>query len=129
MGTFIQRSAFRRHSGRSPETVPSEFVPAKRWLEVHKKHSTDIIPYVGSLTLTEKAQISNWFETNISKDPGMRHMWMELLPLAHAYTVFLTMLFKLNRKRVMLNDAEVLEKAWTLQLTGTLFVLMGIDVD
>ncbi|KAF9470535.1 hypothetical protein BDN70DRAFT_983515 [Pholiota conissans] len=59
----------------------------------------------------------------------MRHMWMELLPLAHAYTVFLTTLFKLNSKKVMLNDAEVLEKAWTLQLTGMPFVLMGIDVD
>lgn len=56
-------------------------------------------------------------------------MWMELLPLAHAYTIFIATLVKSDSKNATLDDAEILQKAWTLQLTGTPSVLMDIDVD
>lgn len=51
----------------SPDNVPSEEVPAKKWLEGQKKSLTDtLIPYVGALSVSERAQIANWFETHVS---------------------------------------------------------------
>ncbi|KAF5378138.1 hypothetical protein D9615_007524 [Tricholomella constricta] len=61
----------------TPERVSSLKVPAKGWLESQKKNLTKtMIPYVGSLSIVERAQISNWFEAHISKDPKLRKHWL-----------------------------------------------------
>jgi hypothetical protein len=59
----------------APATVKSEDVPAKAWLEEKKKNiNKELVPYIGSFSPTEQAQVSNWFEENISKDKKCRHV-------------------------------------------------------
>lgn len=50
------------------------------------------IPFAGDLTLVERAQIANWFYHSI---PGAQakeatQLWMGRAPLAHAFTIFLS---------------------------------------
>ena len=53
-----------------PETVDTTKVPVKHWLaSKHKSLEKTIIPYVGNLSLMDRARIANWFEVHISKDP------------------------------------------------------------
>src|SRR6266567_1600639 len=74
----------------SPDNVPSESVPAKKWLEDQKKSLTDtLIPYVGALSVSERAQIAYWFETHVSLTKDVRILWFSRLPIAHAHTVFI----------------------------------------
>src|SRR6266700_3515207 len=74
----------------SPDNVPSEEVPAKKWLEGQKKSLTDtLIPYVGALSVSERAQIVNWFKTHVSLTKDSRVLWLGRLPIAHAHTVFI----------------------------------------
>ena len=40
----------------SPNEDPGEYVPAKAWLEARGKDVDDIIPYVGTLSVIERAQ-------------------------------------------------------------------------
>ena len=49
----------------SPNEDPGEYVPAKAWLEAQGKDVDEIIPYVGTLSVIERAQIANWFETHV----------------------------------------------------------------
>lgn len=118
----------------APYTVDSKEVPAKGWLEEMTKKSKkdiskEIVPYVGSLSLTVRAQISNWFDINISKDEKIRHKWIALLPIAHAHTVYITALLRANPQNMKLTDAELLNKAWDVQFSSTPSVLKDIDVD
>ncbi|KAF9552882.1 hypothetical protein CPC08DRAFT_767975 [Agrocybe pediades] len=89
-------------------------IPALEWLRSQKKpiHST-LIPFVGGLSVNERLQITNWFERNISLDPQLRMNWMGLLPLAHAYTVYLAARLRrtVTREDAM-NDSDLLTKAW-----------------
>ena len=74
----------------SPDNVPSEEVPAKKWLEDQKKNLTmTIMPYVGALLVSERTQIANWFETHISLTKDNRGLWLGCLPIAHAHTIFI----------------------------------------
>jgi len=53
----------------SHDEVSSKVIPAKKWLQENKKNlGTEIIPHVGMLTITKRAQIANWFETYISRE-------------------------------------------------------------
>ena len=116
----------------APATVKSEDVPAKAWLEgSNKKKNIDkeLVPYVGNLSLTERAQVSNWFETNISKDKKCRHIWLGRLPIAHAYTIYISTLLKADPKYATLSNQELISKAWNVQFSGTPSVLQDVDVD
>ncbi|KAF4618104.1 hypothetical protein D9613_012649 [Agrocybe pediades] len=89
-------------------------IPALEWLRAQKKpiHST-LVPFVGGLSVNERLQITNWFERNISLDPKLRMNWMGLLPLAHAYTVYLAArLRRTVAQEDTMNDSDLLTKAW-----------------
>ena len=73
----------------SPETS-SAVIPAKKWLEENgKDFEKTLIPHVGTLSVVERAQIANWFETHISRNKKTRIAWLGFLPIAHAHTIFI----------------------------------------
>jgi len=114
----------------SPDNVPSESVPAKKWLEDQKKSLTKtLIPYVGALSVSERAQIANWFETHISLTKDTRVLWLGRLPIAHAHTVFIAFRIHQDPHYKTLTTSELFSKAWEVQLTGALMILSSIDVD
>ena len=70
--------------------ILSEVIPAKKWLqENNKDFSTSIIPHVGTLSIVEHAQVTNWFEKNIAWETNVQALWVGLLPIAHAHTLFI----------------------------------------
>ncbi|KAF9548012.1 hypothetical protein CPC08DRAFT_591108, partial [Agrocybe pediades] len=118
----------------NPEDVDSQLVPSKKWIESQRKSiRTTIVPYVGSLTLLERAQIANWFEIFVSEDPKIRHQWLALLPIAHAHTLFIAHRLQSNREDIMPDTPaltpELLKQAWMVQFEGTPSVLMDVDVE
>jgi len=117
----------------APDTVDADEVPAKAWLEETTKKKRNInkelVPYVGSLPLTIRAQISNWFDAKIGRDKKKRQQWLGRLPIAHAYTIYIAMNLKADRGNETLTNDELLEKAWKAQFSGTPSVLMDVDVD
>lgn len=115
----------------TPASVNSTLVPAKEWLEKSKKPLTDIVPYGGSLSLTVRAQIMNWFEQRISKDKHTinRRLWMTGLPIAHAYTLYISALLKTKPQNQELSDIQLLQKAWQAQFSGIPANALSIDVD
>ena len=91
--------------------------------------NNELVPYVGSLSLTERAQVSNWFEANISRDKKKRHIWLGRLPIAHAYTIYISTLLKVDPEYATLGNRELISKAWNVQFSGTPSVLQDVDVD
>ncbi|KAF5384204.1 hypothetical protein D9615_003104 [Tricholomella constricta] len=115
---------------RTPDRVPSAAVPAKEWIKTQKKRlSKALVPYVGSLSIVERAQVANWFEVHVSTDKKIRRNWLGLLPVAHAYTVFISSRLKAEPKHRHLADNVILNKAWEIQLTGLPSLWTDIDVD
>jgi hypothetical protein len=118
----------------APDTVDADEVPAKAWLEETAKNkkrniNKELVPYVGSLSLTIRAQISNWFDVKIGQDKKKQRQWLGRLPIAHAYTIYIAMNLKADRGNETLSDGELFEKAWKAQFSGTPSVLMDVDVD
>ncbi|CAA7270203.1 unnamed protein product [Cyclocybe aegerita] len=113
-----------------PQVVDSNQVPAKRQLEMEKKPLTrTIVPEVGSLSLLDRAQVSNWFEINISKDPNLRQEWLAYLPIAHAHTVLIASRLRGYQVFQELTEVALIDRAWEVQRTGTPSVLIDVDVD
>ena len=117
----------------APDTVDSKDVPAKAWLKEMTNNKKDIskelVPHVGSLSLTIRAQIANWFEEKISKNKKVRHKWLGLLPIAHAHTVYIVSILKADPENKMSPDAELLQKAWKVQFSSATSILTDVDVD
>jgi len=115
--------------------VDADEVPAKAWLEETAKNkkkniNKELVPYVGSLSLTIRAQISNWFDVKIGRqDKKKQRQWLGRLPIAHAYTIYIAMILKADRGNETLSDGELFKKAWKAQFSGTPSVLMDVDVD
>jgi hypothetical protein len=104
-----------------------ETIPAKLWLESTKKPiKTTLIPYCGSLSIVERAEIANWFLTIINKDA---HLWLGRLPLAHAFTLYIAEHLKSNPKMAGLTGDALIKKAWEVQFTGTPSLLTDVDVE
>jgi len=105
----------------APDTVDADEVPAEAWLEetVKNKINKELVPYVGSLSLTIRAQIANWFDVKIGRDKKKQRQWLGRLPIAHAYTIYIAMNLKADRGNKTLTDAELFEKAWKAQFSGT----------
>ncbi|KAF5379487.1 hypothetical protein D9615_006638 [Tricholomella constricta] len=115
---------------KKPDGVPSAGVPAKEWIKAQKKSlARALVPYVGSLSIIERAQVANWFEVHVSTDKKIRHKWLGLLPIAHAYTVFISSRLKAEPKHRHLADNIILEKAWKIQFTGLPSLWTDVDVD
>lgn len=114
-----------------PKDLKNETIPAKSWIESTKKPLlTTLVPYVGSLSLEERAQIANWFDINIThKDKKFRLSWLGYLPLSHAYTLYIADRLKSNPKMAQLGWKDLLLQAWDVQFTGTPERLADIDVE
>ncbi|KAF8171478.1 hypothetical protein BJ912DRAFT_860528 [Pholiota molesta] len=115
---------------KAPDTVDSETVPAKAWMDKSKMDvKKELVPFVRSLSLTERAQISNWFEAHVSKNKNLRHKWLGRLPIAHAHTLYILKSVKADPKNKGLTQNMLLEKAWDVQFSGTPSALIDTDVD
>ena len=114
----------------SHDEISSEVIPAKQWLQDNAKSlGTTIIPHIGTLTIIERAQIANWFETHISREKQARDLWVGLLPIAHAHTLFIAYRMTKDPAFRDLTDLEVLQKAWVAQMTSVPSILGEVDVD
>ncbi|KAF8066482.1 hypothetical protein FPV67DRAFT_1626399 [Lyophyllum atratum] len=117
----------------APATVPSSKVPVKAYIDSAKKNpSTTLIPYVGSLSIIERAQVANWFEKNISHDKKRRHEWLGRLAIAHAHTLLIASRLEHEPKFENCDEDARLEKAWELQFTDVPSIdklLIDVDVD
>ena len=91
--------------------------------------SSRAIPFVGTLSVVERAQIANWFEKWVSGNKKLRIKWLGLLPIAHAHTLFITYRMTKDPDFKGAPESEVRQKAWEAQLTGTPTILKEIDVD
>ena len=120
---------------RNPELADVHSVPAVNFLRHGNRYPLrTLIPFTGNLSVVERAQISNWFETHIAIDKKLRHMWLGLLPLTHTYTLYIRsqLLQKPPRKTDMtkLSDREQLEMAWEIQGNGNVELLwQEVDVE
>ena len=93
-----------------------------------------LIPCTGSLSVTDRARIANWFETHIAIDKKLRNTWLGLLPLAHTFTLFIG--FQLVEKPprkidiTRLSHWELLEMAWEMQVKGDVTLLwQEVDIE
>ncbi|KAF8351863.1 hypothetical protein F5887DRAFT_861192, partial [Amanita rubescens] len=106
-------------------TAPDSFgkdikIPARDYLEEKGLNLFRTpVPYVGGVSMTERAQIANWFEVNISRLRELRVMWIGCLPNAHAITLFLA--DQMQRRAVKKNKKDkhtkedFISRAWNLQ--------------
>ena len=105
----------------SPELADVHSVPAVAFLGKRDRLRT-LIPCTGNLSVVERAQIANWFETHIALDKKLRITWLGLLPLAHTFTLFIAsqLLQKPPRKTdvTKLSHHQLLEMAWEIQVNG-----------
>ncbi|KAG6909852.1 hypothetical protein DXG01_014880 [Tephrocybe rancida] len=102
----------------NPHLVDSVDVPAKAWLELKNKNiQTSLVPFCGPLTTSKVAQIANWFETKITRDPTLRcHVkWVTHLPNAHARTLYIASLLQNETKNKGLSSGALMEQAWQVQ--------------
>jgi hypothetical protein len=118
---------------RNPKLADVRSVPAMGWLGKQDPIRT-LIPRTGNLSVVERAQIANWFETHIAIDKKIRNMWLGLLPLAHTFTLFIgsQLLQKPPRKTdtAKLSHQELMEMAWEMQVNGDVNLLwQEVDVD
>lgn len=114
----------------SHNETSSKVIPAKKWLQDNRKDlSTSILHHVGTLSVIERAQISNWFETHIGREQNVRALWLGRLPIAHAHTLFIAYRMTKDPASEALTWTDMLQKAWVAQLTGTPSILHEVDVD
>ncbi|PPR02123.1 hypothetical protein CVT24_011345 [Panaeolus cyanescens] len=112
--------------------VDSREVPSKRWLEeTNQPLGTSLVPYVGLLSLTQRAQVANWFDQHITVgDPKLRLQWLGLLPLAHAFTIYIAHLLTASSSELASQSwSEVMDRAWALQVSGMPSKAIDVDVD
>ena len=118
---------------RNPELADVRSVPAVEFLRNRDPLRT-LIPCTGNLSVLERAQIANWFETHIAIDNKLRHRWLGLLPLAHTFTLFIRSQLLQNPPRktdmTKLSHQEQLEMAWEIQGNGDVKLLwQDVDVE
>lgn len=106
-------------------------IPAKIYLESQNKPlETTIVPFVGCLSISERAQIANWFEHHITDgDRTLRRFWIGLLPIAHAFTVYIAEQLTSNAKFTGRTDDERIEEAWNIQFGAAPPLDIDVDVD
>lgn len=120
---------------RNPKLADVRSVPAMKWLGKRDPLRT-LIPWTGNLSVVDRAQIANWFETHIAIDNNLRvrNTWLGLLPLTHTFTLFIgsQLLEKPPRKTdiAKLSHQELMETAWKIQVNGDVNLLwQEVDVE
>ncbi|PPQ82454.1 hypothetical protein CVT26_012730 [Gymnopilus dilepis] len=116
-----------------PSSLQGPFIPAKNWLD-GQGHDVSISPvqFTGGLSLMERAQIANWFETFVGKEAKNRQKWINRLPLAHAHTLFIAFRLRYGEATSRYKDARtnvVLQKAWDILVEGSLAPRIEVDVE
>lgn len=108
-----------------------ETIPAKSWLESKKYPLNTMVPFSGLLSIAERAQISNWFEREVSKDKSARVSWLGLLPLAHAFTIYISAGLKdeIPERYGGLTGEQLLNEAWRVQISEALPLSVNIDIE
>ncbi|KAF8891098.1 hypothetical protein CPB84DRAFT_1939271 [Gymnopilus junonius] len=112
------------------DELGDKVIPAKNWLERNVKSPlfSTLMPYVGSLSIIERAQISNWFDIHIGKrSKKARLAWLGYLPLAHAHTLYISQ--RLQRSpETALSHTSLLHHAWDILYTGISERIIDVDV-
>ncbi|CAA7263735.1 unnamed protein product [Cyclocybe aegerita] len=88
-----------------------------------------IVQEVGTLSLLDPAQVSNWFETHISVKAALQKDWLGYLPIAHADTLLITAQLRGHASFNDMDEVGLTHLAWKAQKTGTTSVLLDIDAD
>ncbi|KAF9039799.1 hypothetical protein BJ165DRAFT_1351680 [Panaeolus papilionaceus] len=111
--------------------IQDSLVPVLKWArETKKSLKSSIVPYVGNLTITQRAQLSNWFDIHITgKDPKQRLEWLGRLPFAHAITLYIAHQISQDGDNTPGKNTHRLKAAWDIQLTRISSRLLDIDVD
>ncbi|KAF9030656.1 hypothetical protein BJ165DRAFT_1358700 [Panaeolus papilionaceus] len=114
-------------------SIKSNDVPAKRWLESKNQSLTDSpVPFVGHLSLVERAQISNWFDQHITAgDPKLRLSWLARLPIAHAFTIYIAHSIQSANSTISPQQriTELMDRAWDIQMSSMPSRSIDTDVD
>ena len=126
--TDILKKLFEFSSNRSTTGLEDTVIPAKDFLASGKnKKFGDNIFYSGTLSITERAEISNWIHRHISDNS---RMWFQKLTHAHAMTLYIRALLIDSKPDFgTLDEAEQLEKAWDIQFNTLPPFYEGVDVD
>lgn len=89
-----------------------------------------LVPFVGSLSVLQRAQIANWFDVHITlMDKNLRLSWLGRLPIAHAYTIYIAHSLTSDPKIEMLSWNDLLEQAWDVQVSSSASRLIDVDVE
>jgi len=107
-------------------------IPAMEHLRTIQKNARrEQLPYIGNLTVNERAQVANWFEVHVSRDPRLQHHWVGYLPLAHAITIFIAHRLSHNPPEDLeeKSDGDFLTRAWEIQVENMGSLGDDVDVD
>ncbi|TFK79453.1 hypothetical protein K466DRAFT_505521 [Polyporus arcularius HHB13444] len=74
-----------------------------------------IIPFVGNLDISTRAQIHNWIYENIPGAKSTFHEWIGRYVVAHAITLLLVQ--NLRSETEVEDETELLYRAWNLQVS------------
>lgn len=106
-------------------------VLGKSYLELSKQPLTStLVPYVGPLSIIECAQVSDLFEHHITHNvKRLRQFWLGLLPIAHAYTIYILVQLKSTPKYQSLSEHKLIEEAQKLQFSSVPSLHTDVDVE
>ena len=92
-------------------------IPARDWLQnTPRQVGLGLVPYSGSLSIAERAQVANWFYIHIAqKDRARWANSVGLLPLAHAVTLFIAHKLKSKPDFKELAFQDLIQRAWESQ--------------
>ena len=99
--------------------LSSQDIPVLRYLQKTKgsrfsAERAGIVPLVGDLDLTSRAQIHNWIYTKIPGASQIFHEWVGRCAVAHAITLLLV--YRLRSDQDGEDEQDLLERAWTVQV-------------
>ncbi|PPR01561.1 hypothetical protein CVT24_005856 [Panaeolus cyanescens] len=111
--------------------IEDEIIPVKTWIQsINKPPRSTPVPFVGRLSITERAQIANWFDRRVThQDPKRRLDWLARMPIAHAYTVYIAFHLSQDCSHSGLAHEDLMRKAWDIQVQGRKTLDVDVDVE
>lgn len=124
----------------NPDNTDKFVVPAKRHLIENHKRLTELVPYVGDISIMDRARVTNWFHRLVANSEDVQpHTWIGLLPLAHAFTLLLVSRLRIritgypdfpSNGSAQVQENFILDKCWEHQVQGdSNNAWMEVDVD
>lgn len=110
-----------------PDSIKEDHVPALYWLRNGGDKTFEgkrgIIPYVGNLTVTDRAMLHKWFHVNVAEENLQDTVkWIGKVPIAHAITIIFATTAAQNQDSAEDIDVEDLDitpfvwEAWNFQV-------------